>query len=145
MKYLIIECNELGDQWECDADRTPICITNDPSKYGKGYDIWKILEDGSLEQIKKYDEAIEEGMALYCWEEGREEDDLPTVIEKYPNKHRNSFSTSFVKKLKARAKFSETIVGIENDIRYSGSHGESIDGKWIVFGEYRDNHFDLGY
>lgn len=29
MKYLIMSCVELGDQWECDADRTPITMCDD--------------------------------------------------------------------------------------------------------------------
>lgn len=145
MEYLIIECNELGDQWECDADRTPICITEDPSKYGVGYEVWKILDDGTLEKIKDYKKALEKGLALYYWEEGREEEEAPTIIEKYPNKDRDSFSKSFFKKMKARAKFSETVADIETNIHCSGAHGEEIEGKWVVFGEYRDDRFDCGY
>lgn len=145
MKYLIIECKELGDQWECDADRTPICITDNPSEYGVGYEVWEVLSDGTLKKIRSYDEALEEGMALYYWKEGREEEEAPTVIEKYPNKDRNSFSKNFFKKIKTRAKFSETIEDIKSNILCSGSHGEIIGDKWVVFGEYRDDHFDIGY
>ena len=145
MKYLIVECNELGDQWECDADRTPICITENYSKYGVGYEVWEILNDGTLKKIRNYDEALEEGMALYYWEEGQEEEEEPTIIEKYSNKVRHNFSKNFFKKLKTRMKFSETVADIETNILYSGMHGEAIEGKWVVFGEYRDNHFDLGY
>jgi hypothetical protein len=145
MKYLIIECNELGDQWECDADRTPICITENPSEYGVGYEVCEILSDGTLKKIRDYDEALEEGMALYYWEDGQEGEEAPTIIEKYPNKDRDSFSKSFFKKLKARVKFSETVADIECDILRSGAHGETIEGKWVVFGEYRDNRFDFGY
>ena len=144
MKYLIIECNELGDQWECDADRTPICITENPSEYGIGHEVWKILSDGTLEKIRNYDEALEEGMALYYWEDGREEE-APTIIEKYPNKDRDGFSKNFFEKLKVRVKFSETVADIETNIHCCGAHGEQIEGKWIVFGEYRDNRFDCGY
>lgn len=145
MKYLIIECNELDDQWECDADRTPICITENPSEYGVGYEVWEILSDGTLKKIRDYDEALEEGMALYYWEEGREKEEEPTIIEKYSNKDRDSFSKNFFKKLKARAKFSETVADIETNIHCSGAHGETVEGKWIVFGEYRDNRFNFGY
>ena len=53
MKYLIIECNELGDQWECDADRTPICMTDDYSPYGSGYEVWEIQPDNTFKCIKK--------------------------------------------------------------------------------------------
>ena len=55
MKYLIVKCAELDDQWECDADRKPICITNDFYKYNKyGYEIYEISKSGTLKLIKKY-------------------------------------------------------------------------------------------
>ena len=57
MMYLIIKCDELSDQWECDAYREPICITEDYSQYNKlGYEIYEILADGNLRNIKDYDE-----------------------------------------------------------------------------------------
>ena len=58
MKYLIVKCKELEDQLECDADRIPICITDDISKYKYryGYEIYKIRSDGSLTLMKGYDE-----------------------------------------------------------------------------------------
>lgn len=53
--YLIIKATPLDDQWETDADRTPICITTDTTLYeGEGYEIYQIAEDGTLEQIKEY-------------------------------------------------------------------------------------------
>ena len=54
-KYLIVVCAELDDQYECDANRTPICVTDDYSPYNRyGFDIWLIKESGSLIQIKDY-------------------------------------------------------------------------------------------
>ena len=56
MKYLIIKCIPLSDQYECDADREPVCITNDTTAYeGKSYDIYEIHNDGSLELIQSYE------------------------------------------------------------------------------------------
>ena len=65
MKYLIIKCDELGDQWECDANRTPICITDDYSKYGYGYEVYELLTDNTFKLIKNYEDTIEEGFAIY--------------------------------------------------------------------------------
>lgn len=54
-KYLIVKCDALNDQWECDANRVPIKITADYSEFNKdGYDIWEIAEDGSLTCIKEW-------------------------------------------------------------------------------------------
>ena len=58
MKYLIIKCIPLSDQYECDADREPICVTNDTTPYeGGSYDIYEIQNDGSLELIQSYEDC----------------------------------------------------------------------------------------
>ena len=33
MKYLIIKCEELGDQWECDCDRKPLTMCDNWEKW----------------------------------------------------------------------------------------------------------------
>lgn len=54
-QYLIVECNELCDQYECDADRTPVCVTKDYKPYDcSGYEIYEIMPDGQLNLIKQY-------------------------------------------------------------------------------------------
>ena len=56
MQYLIVKCEALSDQYECDADRTPLCITDDFNlqKYNKvGNEVYKILPNGKLELIKE--------------------------------------------------------------------------------------------
>ena len=57
MKYLIVKCVELGDQWECDANRFPLCLVNNYAKYNKyGYEIYKIIyPEGKLKRIKNYE------------------------------------------------------------------------------------------
>lgn len=54
MKYLIIKCEELADQWECDANRTPVCITDDYSIYGLGYEVYELQADSTFKLIKEY-------------------------------------------------------------------------------------------
>ena len=56
MKYLVIKCEELSDQWECDADRVPVYVGDNIKKYqNPGYEIYKINIDGTLEKIQDYD------------------------------------------------------------------------------------------
>lgn len=101
MKYLIVKCVELGDQWECDADRTPVCITNDFDKFNQyGYEIYKICDNETFELIKQYDESSEEGFAVYKWYNDDDvEDKEPNVImEKIKNVGRSYFNKSKVKK-----------------------------------------------
>lgn len=57
MKYLVVKCVELMDAYECDADRTPICITDNYTKYNRrGYEIYSINKNGTLKKIRDYDE-----------------------------------------------------------------------------------------
>ena len=57
MKYLIVKCIPLDDQYECDADRIPLCVTEDYSTYKNvfGYEVWKIQKNGNLKKIQNYD------------------------------------------------------------------------------------------
>ena len=34
-EYLVVKCEPLNDQYECEYDRTPICVTTDYSKYNQ--------------------------------------------------------------------------------------------------------------
>lgn len=59
MKYLVIKCEELSDQWECDADRVPVYVGDNIKKYywKYGYEIYEIKVDGTLKKIQDYDDA----------------------------------------------------------------------------------------
>jgi hypothetical protein len=145
-EYLIVKCVELGDQWECDADRTPLCMVNDYSKYGLGYEVWERKEDGSFECIKNYEDALEEGFALYSW---NEDDDViecePMVQYKKKGWSRDDITKAFAKKLKQEVGFHETVNDIFRDLVNCGSHGEAIGNRWVVFGGYRDGRFSCGF
>lgn len=57
-KFLIIKCNELSDQYECDADRDPVCITDNFNKYNhRGYEIYGICENGTFILLKSYEDG----------------------------------------------------------------------------------------
>ena len=149
MQYLIIKCEALNDQFECDAKRIPIRVTEEIHEYGYGYEIWRIEENGELTLYKEYEEPLESGMALYKWEDeddiDSEEPSQPIVIRRYPNKNRDAFSRSFCKNLKKEIGFKDTTEEIYSDIQCSGCHGEIINNEWVVFGEYTDDHYSLGY
>lgn len=58
--YLIVKCTPLDDQWETDAAREPILITNESGSDaydGVGYEIYHIETDGTLTLEKE------------CWED----------------------------------------------------------------------------
>lgn len=58
--YVIVKCEELGDQWECDADRTPllVLINASPDRLKQfqhyGYEIYVASKDGKLTRIQEY-------------------------------------------------------------------------------------------
>lgn len=146
MKYLIVKCTSLGDQWECDADRTPVCMTDDPSQYGYGYEVWEVQEDGTLVRVKDYETAKESGMALYYWPEDAKDGEAPTVLTKFPNMTRWEVSLEVVATVMQMANFIEANAGeILDDILCTGSYGEECGNRWMVFGAYEDSKFDVGY
>ena len=55
---IIVKCEELDDQYECDADRTPIFYLNSAKElenknYEFYYEVWLINKNGSLKRDKK--------------------------------------------------------------------------------------------
>ena len=64
--YVIVDCDVLMNQWECDADRRPIAVLVNPD--GKdlerfqcdGYEIYVALENGALKKIQGYDDYYQE-------------------------------------------------------------------------------------
>lgn len=143
-EYLIVQCTPLDDQFECDAKRIPLCIVTDHSQYGFGYEVWERKDDNSLEKIKGYETVNEAGFALYSWKENESTDAQPQIEYKKINWVCSDITKSFVRKLKKEAGFQETVNDIYNDIIYSGAHGETIQDRWVVFGEYMDTHFSCG-
>lgn len=144
MKYLIIKCDEIGDQWECDANRTPICMTDDCSKYGYGYEVYELKPNNTFKLIKEYEEYLERGIAIFTITEHKGKEKR-NVIQKFKNLTRNKITKSQVKRWKKQLHFTETVEYILNDILCCGSYGEDIDGIWTVVGEYEDNLFNNGF
>ena len=149
MKYLIIKCTALNDQWECDADRTPVCITDDFNKYNQyGYEIYKICDDGTFKLMKEYEESDEEGYAIYKWNNADETDDKEpdVIIEEFKNAKRSDFTKSKIKKLKSKYGFKDTVDEIYKDIDCSDQHGEEINHEWVVLGYYiKGANYPKGY
>lgn len=145
-KYLVVECNELGDQWECDADRKPICLVEDYSQYNKrGYEIYEIKKDGTLDLIRNYDDITDERICVCWWNDEEDGSDIPDKIIEIKKGDRDNVTKSLVKKIKQQYNFKDTVNEIYRDISCSGSHGEEIDGKWVVFGETFDDWYPKGY
>ncbi len=147
MKYLIVECTELGDQWECDADRTPICVTDNYSKYDKrGYEIYEIQSNGKLKLIRHYDKVSKKAIYVCIWNNAEESDITePDKIKEIASGNRRNVTKSMIKKVKQEYHFSETVDEIASEINCCGCYAEEIDGKWVSFGEGYDDYYPLGY
>ena len=59
--YVIVKCEELSDQFECDADRIPLLVLvnvqpEELEKFKKyGYEIYVATTGGTLKKIQRYD------------------------------------------------------------------------------------------
>lgn len=91
-KYLIVKCTELGDQFECDANREPMFLVDDwKDWFNKNhptyqFEVYKFVDDNEATLEKTYDEAMDEGMALYFWHMDDDHEEVaPTVVARYKN------------------------------------------------------------
>ena len=142
MKYLIVKCDELMDGFECDANRTPICLTDDYSNYGRGYEVYKIKKDNTFELIKDYDDCLESGIAVVHYSIDEDYDE-PIIIEKIPNKGRKDIR--IFTELFHKYNFSEDFKIARLEFQNCGSYGEELKNRWWVITEYFDDVYGGGY
>lgn len=149
MKYLVVKCDELGDQFECDADRTPICLTDDYSNYDKrGYEIYEVNSDGTFTLIREYEETTNYIICVCNWgdvEKQIDYGDIPDSVSKIAIGNRKEITKGMVKKVKKDYGFVESTEEILLNIKSGGSYGEEINGEWIVFGVACDDLYPLGF
>jgi len=67
--YLIMRCDMLNDQYECDADRTPVAITDNWQKWYKNnypdfdFEVWE-YKNSNFKVVNSYDDYVDEGMVF---------------------------------------------------------------------------------
>lgn len=146
MKYLVIECIELCDQYECDAERTPICVTDDYSPYNKrGYEIYRIEENGNLTKIRNYDETSDYYIGYFEWNDKDDPCDIdPLKVVRLKDGDRDDISLSNIKMWKKLFHFSESIDEIKEELHNCGAFGTLIGNKWCVIGEANDEDYSTG-
>ena len=141
MEYLIIKCTALGDQYECDADRKPLCMTNDPTPYMRlGYDVYRVDNQGNLTQVHDYEEYAEMGICICWW---GDENDPPIKVVKLSCKESQYITKSYIKHIKDEYHLKGTINEIYHSFQLWGDYVEVNDKEKqvIVIGEYRDDHY----
>lgn len=146
MKYLIVKCVELGDQWECDADRVPMYMTDDwESNMPKDYrfEVYEVQTNGTLEKIKDYDFPMESGMVWGYYDNIRSNNFH--ILTKYKDRTRED---KIPKKIRTILREETDCVEVSSSwVRSSGyiSGIAEKDDKFYVYGEYSDNIMPIGY
>lgn len=141
MQYLIMECHELGDQWECDAERTPITLTENWKKWYEDtypsypFEVYEFA-DGKFNLVKEYDAPMEEGMVFAYYDEDTDE---PTVLQRFPGTTRKD---KVPKDILTRARKG---VEYDNSLRNCGHISWMEDGVLYCYTEYYDHRICSPY
>ena len=158
VKYLIVKCEELGDQYECDARREPMFLVDDWKEwYQKNlptymFEVYKFEDDEECTLVKRYEESMEEGMALYFWGEGENPEAMPpTVIAHYKDYDRHSPVPQKVWSVFRQGAYwcddeEYTEEDFKKDLKScGGASWETKEHKYWVYGHYADGRYSLGY
>jgi len=143
MKYLIMKCEELNDQYECDANRIPITMTNDwktwyektkPDYYFEVYE----YKNNQFICIKNYETSMEHGMALVWYDDSMPECTF-NVITRFPNFDRyTSMPTDLYERALCGEEFDDSLT---NCGYVSWAEGD----KYYSYTEYYDNRICSPY
>lgn len=138
MKYLIMKCEPLDDPYECDADRSPITMTNNWKEWYEktrpdySFEVYE-YKNNSFSRLKEYDAPMEEGMVLIWYDETAEEDDDFNVVRYYPHYDRDM---PMPKDLYDRMMKGEEA---ENYLKNEGYASWGEGNKTYIYTEYYDN------
>lgn len=153
--YLIMRCDELSDQWECDADRTPIAIVDDWKKWfdeQKPLDyLFEVYEwDGkNMTNVKDLYIPMDEGMVLCFWEDGSIDDARPVILQQWSGRTReDKIPHSVWIEISEFLASDDNVAGdtyktVMDSIKSTGEYSwqtETDDGLF-VYGEYSDNRY----
>ena len=159
VKYLIMKCEELFDQYECDAAREPMFLVDDWEKWyhdnlpSYKFEVYEFVDDKECTLKKSYEESMDYGMALYFWDtDDNHEEVAPTVIAHYKNYDRNKKVPDKVWEVFRQGAYwadgdEYTEEEFKNDLKGSGyaSWDDKEHQKYWVYGHYEDGRYCLGY
>lgn len=143
MKYLIMKCEELGDQYECDANRIPITMTDDWETWYKKtepdycFEVYE-FKNNEFILVKDYETSMEQGMAFVMFDDDDDEDKF-TIIERFPNFNRDN---PMPKTLRKRALKGEDF---DDSLRNCGYVSWFEKGTLYAYTEYYDNRINTPY
>lgn len=134
--YLVVECRELNDQYECSAERIPLCVTEDYPKYGYGYEIWEVKSDNKLELVKEYDQFLENGIAVTLFTDNYSKPSK--VYEKHKKLEPEDIPIPMIKEWKEKYKLKGRPDRIQRIINNMEFYSEETEEGTIVIGLYED-------
>lgn len=158
-KYLIVKCEELEDQYECDADRTPVAMTDDFKEWYKkntpqySFEVWEYSEENEerdeFKLVKEYTESLESGMAFYYWEENESGEEPPHILNKWEGRTRKEPIPDEVLNY-GGVKYYDVHRPLnweraKKEVKEEGSIGffssSDASGRYYVYGEYKENNY----
>lgn len=158
-KYLIVKCTELGDQYECDADREPMFLVDNWEEWFQEnrptyrFEVYKFVDEEEATLEKTYEEVFDTGMALYFWNMDDDHEEVaPTVIAHYKDYNRNKKVPDKVWSIFRQGAYwaddeKMTEEQFKKDLKCCGyvSWDDKEHKKFWVYGHYEDGRYDLGY
>jgi len=163
--YLIMKCESLHDQYECDACRTPITLTEDWEKWFENekpqynFEVYDFRVGGFV-LVKDYEVPMESGMALYAWPMEvvgtEEESDIPPIIvKKWKDATRDDpipQEVYNIPKYDYDGTGNPEISELQNEkifkvtVRSGGGAGwvDKESKYWWVYGQYYDHNYNSG-
>lgn len=142
MKYLIVECDELGDQYECDANRIPITMTDDWKEWYKNtnpdyyFEVYE-FKDNKFVLVKNYETSMEQCMAFVMFD--NDDEDKFTIIERFPNFDRNKPMPKTLRKRALKGK------EFDDSLRNCGYVSWFEKDTLYAYTEYYDNRINTPY
>lgn len=139
--YLIMACYPLNDQYECDADREPITITDDWRQWYSNhedfycdFEVWELV-NGYLKLVKKYDTPVETGMVLAFVPDDEVE---PIPLVRYKDATREDPIPKEVKEIMHNAN------KVKDGLTSRGMIKMIFDSTSFIYTEYSDREISLG-
>lgn len=131
----------------CEDFVEPFCVVDDYSKYDKyGYEIHKILKDGTLKLIRDYDTVTDEYIGTFIWSsESNPEEEPPKKIIRLFSGDRYDVTKEMIEKWKKEFNFSTNTDELYLEMKSSGYISDDINNEWIVIGEGFDDNYPIGY
>lgn len=137
MKYLIMKCEELDDQNECDVYREPITMTDNWKEWFKTVKpnyLFEVYEykNKEFKCIKEYYSAMEEGMVVVWFDEDTPEGEF-NVLERLVGYSRYDPMPYGIRE------WAEKCDDFDDSLKNCGFVSWTEDDKYYAYTEYADN------